>query len=397
MDAVGSLVAARQITAPFLALCLTCVAQRSARSPVGEVIPWSTSPCRATCMHLTRGSEGSWAPRLHTAGNYLKGYTETVFASVCAWNSSLTLAGLHKHTHGLDYRLAEDCVAQIGRIARETIQEVAKSHKRPLIHYRANPNVSKRPQVRTGIQNVAKSLPSHPPSQDALRCYVLPLYKDFTDPKQTAKLQTPYAEGVLKLDKEMAEVFKTSVPLCLPLRLLSLVHGLNFQAGCRVGRLNYDDFYIPEIAEKIDIRNDYLNWMNSRLHPMSRRESPILFCEYPFLFDPQAKTLLLRCDATRQGECFPDHPVIRTFWEVFHKLSLEQKKLFLKFLTGTDRVPILGMKALKLMIQSTADDSFLPVAHTCITQLDLPKYNTKEKLKYKLLQAVQQSEGFGLV
>ncbi|XP_063848894.1 probable E3 ubiquitin-protein ligase HERC4 [Scylla paramamosain] len=84
------------------------------------------------------------------------------------------------------------------------------------------------------------------------------------------------------------------------LRLLSLVHGLNFQAGCRVGWLNYDDFYIPEIAEKIDIRNDYLNWMNSRLHPMSRRESPILFCEYPFLFDPQAKMLLLRCDATRQ-------------------------------------------------------------------------------------------------
>ncbi|XP_063887213.1 uncharacterized protein LOC135114899 isoform X2 [Scylla paramamosain] len=117
-------------------------------------------------------------------------YTETVFASVCAWNSSLTLAGLHKHTHGLDYRLAEDCVAQIGRNARETIQEV----------------------IRTGIQNVAKSLPSHPPSQDALRCYVLPLYKDFTDPKQTAKLQMPYAEGVLKLGKEMAEVFKR--PAC---------------------------------------------------------------------------------------------------------------------------------------------------------------------------------------
>ncbi|XP_063860798.1 uncharacterized protein LOC135101166 isoform X3 [Scylla paramamosain] len=75
---------------------------------------------------------------------------------------------------------------------------------------------SRKWRVRTGIQNVAKSLPSHPPSQDALRCYVLPLYKDFTDPKQTAKLQTPYAEGVLKLGKEMAEVFKTGVPLCLP-------------------------------------------------------------------------------------------------------------------------------------------------------------------------------------
>lgn len=29
-------------------------------------------------------------------------------------------------------------------------------------------------------------------------------------------------------------------------------------------------------------------------------QSPISFCEYPFLFDAQAKTLLLRCDATRQ-------------------------------------------------------------------------------------------------
>ncbi|XP_063857866.1 probable E3 ubiquitin-protein ligase HERC4 isoform X2 [Scylla paramamosain] len=95
--------------------------------------------------------------------------------------------------------------------------------------------------------------------------------------------------------------------------------------------------------------------------------------------------LLLRCDATRQGECFPDHPVIRTFWEVFHKLSLEQKKLFLKFLTGTDRVPILGLKALKLMIQSTADDSFLPVAHTCITQ-------TVERLR--VLRPSHQGDGY---
>lgn len=616
-------------------------------------------------------------------------YAETVFASVCAWNSSFTLAGNHKNTHGLDYHLAEDCIAQIGRIPRETIQEV----------------------IRSGIQSVVKSLPSHPPSQDSLRCYVLlPLYKEFLDPRQTARLQTPYAEAVLMLGKEMAEVFKSwlaSLPrdfmlrlvnvykavvvqilksahqssseadrraLISSLKLLSLVHGLSFRSGCRVGRLNHDDFYIPEIAEKIDIRNDYLNWMNSRLHPASRRESPILFCEYPFLFDPQAKTLLLRCDATRQmqgaiqeavlnsnpmlwlfdpaqvqflnvhirrthivedtisqllhhkvtdykrplkvhfigeeaedaggvrkeffllllrdilnpdygmfaeyeetrriwfkegaleaaatyvligivcglaiynftiinlpfpialykkllgetvglddladldpqltrslrdlldyeggdeeevyglnfsvtqdyfgesksvplksggediavtqqnkqeyvdllvdyklnssieqqykafhdgfyrvcggivlklfqplelmdlvtgnenyswseleanteykGEYFPDHQVIKTFWEVFHELPLEQKKKFLKFLTGTDRVPILGMKALKMIIQSTADDNYLPVAHTCIAQLDLPKYNTKEKLKYKLLQAIQQSEGFGLV
>lgn len=105
----------------------------------------------------------------------------------------------------------------------------------------------------------------------------------------------------------------------------------------------------------------------------------------------------LEANTEYKGEYFPDHQVIKTFWEVFHELPLEQKKKFLKFLTGTDRVPILGMKALKMIIQSTADDNYLPVAHTCIAQLDLPKYNTKEKLKYKLLQAIQQSEGFGLV
>ncbi|XP_055628123.1 probable E3 ubiquitin-protein ligase HERC4 isoform X2 [Toxorhynchites rutilus septentrionalis] len=88
---------------------------------------------------------------------------------------------------------------------------------------------------------------------------------------------------------------------------------------------------------------------------------------------------------------------IRWFWEVFHELSLEEKKNFLLFLTGCDRIPIQGMKAIKIYIQPTTDDKFLPVAHTCFNLLDLPQYKTKEKLKYKLLQAIQQTQGFSLV
>ena len=42
-------------------------------------------------------------------------------------------------------------------------------------------------------------------------------------------------------------------------------------------------------------------------------------------------------------------------------------------------------------------ESFLPVAHTCFNLLDLPKYKSKETMKQKLLQAIQQTEGFGLV
>ena len=43
-----------------------------------------------------------------------------------------------------------------------------------------------------------------------------------------------------------------------------------------------------------------------------------------------------------------DHHTIKLFWEVFHDLCHEQKKKFLLFLTGSDRIPILGMKAVKV-------------------------------------------------
>ncbi|KAF0289605.1 putative E3 ubiquitin-protein ligase HERC4 [Amphibalanus amphitrite] len=93
-----------------------------------------------------------------------------------------------------------------------------------------------------------------------------------------------------------------------------------------------------------------------------------------------------------------DSPPVKLFWQVFHSLTLQQKKQFLLFLTGTDRVPITGMKSIKLYIQpARGGDTFLPVAHTCFNLLDLPEYATAEKLRYKLLQAIQCTEGFGLV
>ncbi|XP_034946431.1 probable E3 ubiquitin-protein ligase HERC4 isoform X2 [Chelonus insularis] len=92
-----------------------------------------------------------------------------------------------------------------------------------------------------------------------------------------------------------------------------------------------------------------------------------------------------------------DDPTIVLFWKIFHELSLDEKKKFLLFLTGSDRIPIQGMKAIKITIQPMSDEKFLPVAHTCFNLLDLPRYKTKEKLKYKLLQAIQQTQGFSLV
>lgn len=85
---------------------------------------------------------------------------------------------------------------------------------------------------------------------------------------------------------------------------------------------------------------------------------------------------------------------------LFGLLSFSPPPLFLLvvFLTGSDRIPILGMKSLSLVIQPTGGgDDYLPVSHTCFNLLDLPKYTDKEILKSKLIQAIDHYEGFNLV
>lgn len=105
----------------------------------------------------------------------------------------------------------------------------------------------------------------------------------------------------------------------------------------------------------------------------------------------------LQRNATYKEGYTVNDPTIILFWQVFHELSLEEKKKFLLFLTGSDRIPIQGMKAIRITIQPMSDERMLPVAHTCFNLLDLPRYQTRERLRYKLLQAIQQTQGFSLV
>lgn len=39
----------------------------------------------------------------------------------------------------------------------------------------------------------------------------------------------------------------------------------------------------------------------------------------------------------------------------------------------------------------------LPMAHTCYNVLLLPEYNNKEKLKERLMKAIDYSKGFGML
>ncbi|XP_034025289.1 probable E3 ubiquitin-protein ligase HERC6 isoform X2 [Thalassophryne amazonica] len=99
------------------------------------------------------------------------------------------------------------------------------------------------------------------------------------------------------------------------------------------------------------------------------------------------------------GDYHTTHPTILTFWEVFEELSFEQKKGFLLFLTGVNRVPILGMKTIKMTItpQPTATEFHLPEAMTCHSLLVLPAYQTPPircTMRDRLLQAIDHNRGF---
>lgn len=83
-----------------------------------------------------------------------------------------------------------------------------------------------------------------------------------------------------------------------------------------------------------------------------------------------------------------------------HSLDDAQQKRLLFFITGSDRVPIKGLGHLSppfVISRNGSDSTRLPTAHTCFNHLLLPAYKDKETLKQRLLLAIENAEGFGLL
>ncbi|CAG2103150.1 unnamed protein product, partial [Medioppia subpectinata] len=89
--------------------------------------------------------------------------------------------------------------------------------------------------------------------------------------------------------------------------------------------------------------------------------------------------------------------IIRQLWDIIKSLSWEMQKDFLRFVTGSDRVPINGMIDMNFKITAlNGNTDMLPTSHTCFNQLVLPRYPSQEVLKQKLIIAISNAEGFGL-
>ncbi|KAH8264770.1 hypothetical protein KR038_000306, partial [Drosophila bunnanda] len=99
-----------------------------------------------------------------------------------------------------------------------------------------------------------------------------------------------------------------------------------------------------------------------------------------------------------EGGYTEESRIIQDFWSIVHAMPNESKRKLLEFTTGSARVPVGGLKCLRLLITRHGSDSDrLPTSHTCFNVLLLPEYSSREKLEERLLKAINYSKGFGML
>ncbi|XP_044213215.1 probable E3 ubiquitin-protein ligase HERC4 isoform X1 [Thunnus albacares] len=101
----------------------------------------------------------------------------------------------------------------------------------------------------------------------------------------------------------------------------------------------------------------------------------------------------LKQNTSYEGVYNAGHPTIQMFWEVFDELTEDQKTAFLWFVTGFERVPILGMDTIKMtvrdkQVEDLSYDLYYPETHTCFSALELPIYSSKEIMRDRLTEAL---------
>ncbi|XP_061593598.1 ubiquitin-protein ligase E3A-like [Cololabis saira] len=164
--------------------------------------------------------------------------------------------------------------------------------------------------------------------------------------------------------------------------------------------------------EFVDLYVDYiLNKSVDRQFGAFKKGFLMVTSESPlkYLFRPEEVELLI-CGSRKldfealektteyDGGYSKDSQIIKDFWETVHSFGEEQKRLFLQFTTGTDRAPVGGLGKLKMIIAKNGTDTDrLPTSHTCFNALLLPEYSTKDKLKERLLKAITNAKGFGML
>jgi len=106
----------------------------------------------------------------------------------------------------------------------------------------------------------------------------------------------------------------------------------------------------------------------------------------------------LRASARYDGGLTPTSDAVEWLWSIVLTCSPAEQRLFLKFVTGTDRAPIGGLSKVQMTVQGNGTNvALLPSSSTCFNVLLLPQYGSQAEMRSKLLQAIYEgSAGFGL-
>uniref|UniRef100_A0A8C9Z0S9 HECT-type E3 ubiquitin transferase n=1 Tax=Sander lucioperca TaxID=283035 RepID=A0A8C9Z0S9_SANLU len=107
---------------------------------------------------------------------------------------------------------------------------------------------------------------------------------------------------------------------------------------------------------------------------------------------------------TRLKHCTPESNIVKWFWKAVESFDEERRARLLQFVTGSSRVPLQGFKALQgaagprlfTIHQIEANTNNLPKAHTCFNRIDIPPYESYDKLYDKLLTAIEETCGFAV-
>ncbi|CAL9729324.1 ubiquitin fusion degradation protein 4 [Monosporozyma unispora] len=96
-----------------------------------------------------------------------------------------------------------------------------------------------------------------------------------------------------------------------------------------------------------------------------------------------------------------DSMTIHNLISIMSEFTLQERRTFLQFITGSPKLPLGGFKALKpkltvVLKQPEAgltSDEYLASVMTCANYLKLPKYSSKEVMRQRIIQAMDEGAG----
>jgi E3 ubiquitin-protein ligase HUWE1 len=169
---------------------------------------------------------------------------------------------------------------------------------------------------------------------------------------------------------------------------------------------NGDNIRVTD-ENKLEFVERYARWklvdsVRTQLERLLHGVYEVIPRPYFKIFDEQELELLLcgspeidveewKANTEYEGGFAEENEIIQCFWQMVEGMGQVQRSKLLQFVTGTTCVPLDGFEGLHprfTICCVRSPQEFLPVAHTCLNRLDIPKYNDQQTVEQRFLQAI---------